>query len=167
MDIDNSPSRSAEPPRLHVVLVQPEIAANTGAVGRTCVAAGAMLWLIRPLGFHLNDRYLRRAGLDYWHHLRWKVVDRLDEVVSVFGHDRFWSFSTKASQLYTNVSYCSGDVLVFGSESRGLPQPWLAERPDRAVRIPTRPEARSLNLANAVAIALFEALRQISVGSGH
>jgi tRNA (cytidine/uridine-2'-O-)-methyltransferase len=151
-------------PQLHVILVEPEIAANTGAVGRTCVAAGAMLWLVRPLGFHLDDRYLRRAGLDYWHHLQWKVVDHLDEVISEVGRDRIWSFSTKAQTIYSEVSYRVGDALIFGPESRGLSWHWLSECPDRAVRIPIRPEARSLNLANAVAVALFEALRQMAVG---
>jgi tRNA (cytidine/uridine-2'-O-)-methyltransferase len=148
--------------RLHVILVEPEIAANTGSIGRTCVAAGAMLWLVRPLGFHLDDRSLRRAALDYWPHLDWRVVDGLDEVVSALGRDRLWSFSTKAARAYTDVSYRPGDALVFGPESRGLATSWLSERPDRAVRIPIRPEARSLNLANAVAIGLFEAVRQIA-----
>ena len=148
--------------KLHVVLVEPEIAANTGSIGRTCVAAGARLWLVRPLGFHLDDRYLRRASLDYWAHLDWRVVDGLDEVVSALGRDRLWSFSTRATHAYTDVAYQPGDALVFGPESRGLPASWLSERPDRALRIPIRPEARSLNLANAVAIGLFEAVRQIS-----
>jgi tRNA (cytidine/uridine-2'-O-)-methyltransferase len=152
--------------RLHVVLLEPEIAANTGSIGRTCVAAGAMLWLVRPLGFRLDDRSLRRAGLDYWPHLAWKLVDGLDEVVAALGRDRLWSFSTKATCTYTDVRYQPGDALVFGPESRGLPARWLAERPDRAVRIPIRPEARCLNLANAVAIAVFEVVRQISVVSG-
>jgi tRNA (cytidine/uridine-2'-O-)-methyltransferase len=151
--------------RLHVVLVGPEIAANAGAIGRTCVAAGAMLWMVRPLGFHLDDRHRRRAGLDYWEHLRWRVVDHLDEVVAALGRDRLWSFSTRASRPYTDVSYREGDALVFGPESRGLPASWLEARPDRAVRIPIRPEARSLNLANAAAIALFEALRQVGPGA--
>jgi len=142
-------------------LVEPEIAANTGAIGRTCVAAGAMLWLVRPLGFHLDDRHRRRAGLDYWPHLVWRAVDHLDEVVAALGADRLWSFSTKASRPYTTVAYRAGDALVFGPESRGLQARWLATNPDRSVRIPIRPEARSLNLANAVAIALFEAVRQI------
>jgi tRNA (cytidine/uridine-2'-O-)-methyltransferase len=147
--------------RLNVVLVEPEIALNTGSIGRTCVAAGAMLWLVRPLGFHIDDRHLRRAGLDYWEHLTWRVVDGLDDVVAEFGRDRLWSYSTKASRVYTDVSYRSGDALIFGPESRGLPRQWLADRPDQAVRIPMRPEARSLNLANAVAIAVFEAVRQL------
>ncbi len=82
---------------LHVVLVEPEIALNTGSIGRTCVAAGAMLWLVRPLGFRLDDRHVRRAGLDYWEHLNWRVVDRLDDVVAALGRDRLWSFSTKAT----------------------------------------------------------------------
>jgi tRNA (cytidine/uridine-2'-O-)-methyltransferase len=150
--------------KLHVVLLEPEIAANTGSIGRTCVAAGTMLWLVRPLGFRLDDRYLRRAGLDYWPHLNYRVVDGLDEVVAALGRDRLWSFSTKAKRIYTDVRYQPGDALVFGPESRGLPMRWLDERLDRALRIPIRPEARSLNLANAVAIALFEAVRQISAG---
>ena len=107
----------------HVVLVEPEIAGNTGAIGRTCVAAGATLWLVRPLGFRLDDRHRRRAGLDYWEHLSWRVVDHLDEVVAALGRDRLWSFSTKAEQPYTRVAYRRGDGLVFGPESRGLPAP--------------------------------------------
>lgn len=146
---------------LHIVLVEPEIAANTGSIGRTCVAAGAMLWLVRPLGFRLDDRHLRRAALDYWPHLRLRVVDGLDQVVAALGRDRLWSFSTRGTRLYTAAGYQPGDALVFGPESRGLPASWLGERPDRALRIPIRPEARSLNLANAVAIGLFEAVRQI------
>jgi tRNA (cytidine/uridine-2'-O-)-methyltransferase len=149
--------------RFHVVLVEPEIAANTGAIGRTCVAVGAMLWLVRPLGFHLDDRHLRRAGLDYWPLLRWRAVDGLDEVVAALGTDRLWLFSTRASRLYSAVTYRAGDALVFGPESRGLPGALLAAHPERAVRIPIRPEARSLNLANAAAVALFEAVRQIGL----
>jgi tRNA (cytidine/uridine-2'-O-)-methyltransferase len=150
--------------RLHVILLEPEIAANTGSIGRTCVAAGARLWLVRPLGFRLDDRYLRRAGLDYWPHLTYRVVDGLDEVVAALGRDRVWSFSTKAKRVYTEVAYRPGDALLFGPESRGLPARWLAENAERALRIPIRAEARSLNLANAVAIAAFEAVRQIAAG---
>jgi tRNA (cytidine/uridine-2'-O-)-methyltransferase len=147
--------------RLNVILYHPEIAANAGAIGRTCVAAGARLWLVRPLGFHLDDRYLRRAALDYWEHLDYKIVDGLEEVADELGRDRLWSFSTRATGVYTDARYRPGDGLVFGPESRGLPLSWLDERPDRAIRIPIRPEARSLNLANAVSIGLFEAVRQI------
>jgi tRNA (cytidine/uridine-2'-O-)-methyltransferase len=142
-------------------LFEPEIASNTGSIGRTCVAAGAMVWLVRPLGFHLDDRNLRRAGLDYWEHLNWQVVDSLAEVVAGLGRDRIWSFSTKADRVYTDAGIAEGDALLFGPESRGLPRSWLAERPDRALRIPIRAEARSLNLANAVSIAVFEAVRQL------
>jgi tRNA (cytidine/uridine-2'-O-)-methyltransferase len=149
--------------RLHVVLVEPEIAANAGAIGRTCVAAGAMLWLVRPLGFHIDDRHRRRAGLDYWEHLEWRVVDRLEEVAAALGPDRLWSFSTKGGRPYTSAVYRPGDALVFGAESRGLPGRWLAASAaaDRLLRIPIRPEARCLNLATAVAIGLFEAVRQV------
>ena len=146
---------------LHVVLVEPEIAANAGAIGRTCVAAGARLWLVRPLGFHLDDRHRRRAGLDYWEHLDWRVVDSWDEVVAALGAERLWLFSTRAERTYLEARYRRGDALVFGAESRGLPERLLARHADRSVRIPIRPEARSLNLANAVAIGLFEALRQV------
>lgn len=149
--------------RLNVVLVEPEIAANAGAIGRTCVAAGAKLWLVRPLGFHIDDRHRRRAGLDYWEHLDWQVVDHLDDIVAALGRERLWSFSTKARESYTAVAYAPGDALVFGPESRGLPKAWVEARPDRLVRIPIRPEARSLNLANAAAIAVFEAVRQLEL----
>jgi tRNA (cytidine/uridine-2'-O-)-methyltransferase len=149
------------PPRLNVVLLEPEIALNTGSIGRTCVAAGAMLWLVRPLGFHLDDRNVRRAGLDYWEHLTWRVVDSLDEAVMALGLERLWSFSTKGTRAYTHARYRSGDTLIFGPESRGLPERWLSEQSDHVLRIPIRPEARSLNLANAVAIAVFEAVRQL------
>src|SRR5262245_46271631 len=154
----------AATPILHVVLVEPEIAANTGAIGRTCVAAGAMLWLVRPLGFHIDDRQRRRAGLDYWEHLRWRVVNSLGEAAQEIGRDRFWSFTTKAARLYTAAQYEPGDAPLFGSETRGLPRSWLAAQPpERLLRISIRPEARSLNLANAAAIGIFEALRQISL----
>jgi tRNA (cytidine/uridine-2'-O-)-methyltransferase len=147
---------------LHVVLVEPEIAGNVGAIGRTCVAAGARLWLVRPLGFSLDDRHRRRAGLDYWAHLDYRVVNSLGEVADALGHDRLWSFTTKATSLHTEASYQPGDALIFGPESRGLRPGWLASQPAcRLVRIPIRPEARSLNLGTAVAIGLFEALRQI------
>ena len=150
-------------PRLHVVLVEPEIAANTGAVGRTCVAVGAMLWLVRPLGYQIDDRRIKRAGLDYWPHLRWRVVNHLDHAAeAIGGRDRLWLFSTKADRPYTGAAFRRGDALVFGPESRGLPERLLIERPERSLRIPIQPEARSLNLSNAVAIGAFEAARQFS-----
>ena len=152
--------------RFHVILVEPEIAGNVGAIGRTCVAAGAMLWMVRPLGFHLTDRHVKRAGLDYWPHLDWRVVDHLEEVVEALGRDRLWSFSTRARVAYTEANFRLGDGLVFGPESRGLPSSWLDARPDLAVKIPIHPEARSLNLGTAAAIGLFEARRQAEANPG-
>jgi len=152
-------SAVADGPPLHVVLVRPEIAANTGAIGRTCVAVGAKLWLVRPLGFHLDDRRRRRAGLDYWEYLDWAVVDDIEGAI---GPQRFWLFETGAGgRLYTDVGYELGDALVFGSESQGLPTSLLDRDPERVVTVPVRPEARSLNLASAVAIGLYEAVRQL------
>lgn len=148
-------------PRLHVVLHQPEIPYNTGSVGRTCVAVGAKLWLVRPLGFRVDDYYLRRAGLDYWEHLEWQVVDNWDVLQAALPSARRWLFTKKATRSYLDVKYQPGDVLVFGSESSGLPDSLLDSHPPTAqLRIPTRAEVRSLNLSNAVAVALYEALRQ-------
>ena len=147
-------------PRLHVVLVQPEIPYNTGSVGRTCVAVAAKLWLVRPLGFRVDDYYLRRAGLDYWDHLEWEVVDDWAQLLEKLPARTFWLFSKTASRDYCDAEFNPGDVLVFGSESQGLP-PSLMEQPgERLLRIPVRPEVRSLNLSNAVAVATYEALRQ-------
>jgi tRNA (cytidine/uridine-2'-O-)-methyltransferase len=150
-------------PVLHVVLYQPEIPYNTGSVGRTCVAVGAKLWLVRPLGFRVDDYYLRRAGLDYWEHLNWQVVDNWHELNAMLPLGRRWLFTKKAQRPYLNVAYERGDVLVFGSETTGLPDALLAEHPDAQLRIPTRAAVRSLNLSNSVAIAVYEALRQWSV----
>jgi tRNA (cytidine/uridine-2'-O-)-methyltransferase len=150
----------ATPARWHIVLYQPEIPYNTGSVGRTCVAVGAKLWLVRPLGFRVDDYYLRRAGLDYWEHLAWQVVDDWGELTSHLPVDRHWYFTKKAQRPYTGAAFAPGDVLVFGCESRGLPEELLAAHAARCLRIPTRPEVRSLNLSNSVAVAAYEAVRQ-------
>src|SRR4051794_8697815 len=147
-------------PVLHVVLHQPEIPYNTGSVGRTCVAVGAKLWLVRPLGFRVDDYYLRRAGLDYWERLSWQVVDNWEALTATLPDCRFWLFTKKAQRSYLDAAYQRGDVLVFGSESSGLPDSLLAAYTDGQLRIPTRPDVRSLNLSNAVAVASYEALRQ-------
>lgn len=151
---------SAYEPLLHIVLHQPEIPYNTGSVGRTCVAVGAKLWLVRPLGFRVDDYYLRRAGLDYWEHLTWQVVENWEELQYNLGNQRQWLFTKKAQRSYLDVAYQRGDVLVFGSESSGLPETLLSQHPYAQLRIPTRSEVRSLNLSNAVAVAAYEALRQ-------
>lgn len=145
---------------LDVVLFEPEIPYNTGSVGRTCVAVGAKLWLVRPLGFQIEDRRLRRAGLDYWQHLDWEAVDDWRALVARLADRRFWFFSKKVDKIYTDVEYHAGDVLVFGSESKGLPQSVLDANGDHCLRIPIRPQARSLNLSVSVALAAFEARRQ-------
>lgn len=147
-------------PRLHVVLHEPEIPYNTGSVGRTCVAVGAKLWLVRPLGFQVDDYHLRRAGLDYWQHLAWEVVDDWQHLSRRIDTSRCWCFTKRGDTFYTEPDYREGDVLVFGSESQGLPD-WLLDTADgRRLRLPTRPEVRSLNLSNTVAVAAYEALRQ-------
>jgi tRNA (cytidine/uridine-2'-O-)-methyltransferase len=147
-------------PRLHVVLYQPEIPHNTGSVGRTCVAAGAKLWLVRPLGFRIDDYYLRRAGLDYWEHLEWEAVDEWDSLLAKLPERTPWLFTKTAENSYADVRFDENDVLVFGNESQGLPPSMLERYAQRKLRIPIRPQARSLNLSNAVGIVVFEALRQ-------
>jgi tRNA (cytidine/uridine-2'-O-)-methyltransferase len=147
-------------PLLHIVLFQPEIPHNTGAVGRTCVAAGCKLWLVRPLGFRVDDYYLRRAGLDYWEHLEWETVDDWAQLIERLPPRRPYCFTKTAVQSYTAACFEPGDVLVFGSESSGLPPSLMDEHRERLLRIPIRPQARSLNLSNSVAVAVFEARRQ-------
>jgi len=147
-------------PRLHIVLFQPEIPPNTGNVGRTCVAVGAKLWLVRPLGFRLDEKAVRRAGLDYWQHLDWEVADDWNQLIDRLPGGRFWFFTKHATRAYTEARYKVGDVLVFGSETSGLPKTLLADRQAQAVRIPQSSSVRSLNLSNAVAVAAYEALRQ-------
>jgi tRNA (cytidine/uridine-2'-O-)-methyltransferase len=144
----------------HIVLHQPEIPDNTGNVGRTCVAVGAKLWLVRPLGFRMDDRRLRRAGLDYWQYLDWEAVDDWPALMSRFSGSRLWFFTKHAARVYTEAAFASGDALVFGSESQGLPRRLLEEHADRCLRIPMAAEARSLNLAASVAVAAYEAVRQ-------
>jgi tRNA (cytidine/uridine-2'-O-)-methyltransferase len=153
-------SHSLYEPQLHIVLYQPEIPYNTGSVGRTCVAVGAKLWLVRPLGFRVDDYYLRRAGLDYWERLVWEVVDDWDALMSAIPASRIWLFTKKAERSYLDAAYDRGDTLVFGSESAGLPDHLLAAHEKSQLRIPIRSDVRSLNLSNSVAVAVYEALRQ-------
>lgn len=150
-------------PNFHVVLYEPEIPQNTGSIGRTCVATAAKLWLIKPLGFSMEERMLRRAGLDYWPHLEWEIAENWDDALRRLPDRRPWYFSKKATQLYTDVTFERGDVLVFGCETQGLPDAMIEANLDRCLRIPIRGQVRSLNLSNAVAVTLFEALRQTNL----
>jgi len=147
-------------PELNIVLHQPEIPQNTGNVGRSCLAVGAKLWLVRPLGFQLDEKQLRRAGLDYWQHLDVDVADHWEALEASLPPTTHWYFSKKAQQIYTDVEFQPGDSLVFGSETRGLPNTLLENRPERALRIPIYNPVRSLNLASAVAAAALEVQRQ-------
>lgn len=144
----------------NIVLVNPEIPQNTGNIARTCAATGAVLHLIEPLGFSLADRYLKRAGLDYWHLMEYHVYSGMDTFLEQRGGARMHFATTKAPRGYHEVRYRDGDYLVFGCETRGLPERLLEARYDQCIRIPMRPEARSLNLANSAAVVLYEALRQ-------
>ncbi len=154
-------------PILHVVLHQPEIPPNTGNVARSCVAIGAKLWLVKPLGFEITEKRLRRAGLDYWPHLEWEVVEDWQELMErlagPFAGGRAWFFTKTAERVYTDARFQRGDALIFGCETRGLPAEILAAYPDQTLRIPIRPEVRSLNLSSAAAVAMYEAVRQISM----
>ena len=147
-------------PVLHIVLHEPEIPPNAGNVGRTCVAIGAKMWLVRPLGFQIDDYYLRRAGLDYWEELEWEVVDDWDSLLARLGRPPDWLFSARATRPYTDVRYAPGSILVFGRESAGLPADLVATHSDRLLTIPSRPQVRSLNLSNCAAIVAYEAVRQ-------
>lgn len=148
-------------PILHIVLYEPEIPHNAGAVGRTCLAVGAKLWLVRPLGFRVDDRQLRRAGLDYWQHLEWEAVDNWDALLRYLPDAAPWFFSKTAHTLYTHARFRPDDVLVFGSETQGLPKSLMEANRSRCLRIPIRPEARSLNLSVSVGIVAYEARRQL------
>lgn len=145
---------------MHIVLYQPEIPQNTGNIARTCAATGSTLHLIRPLGFSLADKYLKRAGLDYWHMMEYHVHESFEELLTQYPDARMHFLSTKAPKSYTEVQYGENDFLVFGCETRGLPESLLSRVYDRCVRIPMVAGARSLNLSNSVAIVLYEALRQ-------
>ncbi len=146
--------------RLNVVLYEPEIPANTGNIGRTCVATGTRLHLIEPLGFVLTEKALKRAGLDYWHQLDVTRYACYEEFLERNPGAKVYMATTKGRRSYTEVSYEPDCYLMFGKESAGIPEEILREHPDEAVRIPMLPEIRSLNLGNSVAIMLYEALRQ-------
>lgn len=145
---------------MHIVLVEPEIPSNTGNIARTCAATGATLHLVKPLGFSVEDKYLKRAGLDYWHLVNIIYHDSLDQFMAAYPEGRFWFATTKGHQHYHQVAYQPEDFLIFGKETKGLPEELLKAHPEKCIKIPMINEARSLNLANSVAIVLYEALRQ-------
>jgi len=152
-------------PLLNVVLYQPEIPPNTGNIGRTCVAVGAKLWLVKPLGFQIDEKQLRRAGLDYWPHLDWEAVEDwqqlCDKLATPLSERRLWLLTKTASRPYTDAAFQKGDILVFGNESSGLPAELRSHYADRTLRIPMRLEVRSLNLSAAAAAVIYEAVRQL------
>jgi tRNA (cytidine/uridine-2'-O-)-methyltransferase len=147
-------------PLLHVVLHQPDIPQNTGNIGRTCAAVGAKLWLIRPLGFRLDARLLRRAGMDYWELVDWEAVDSWAELKQKLADRPWWALTKSGTRLLWDARFAPGDVLLFGSETRGLPASILGEQPERNLKLPMRPEVRSLNLASTVNTVVYEAVRQ-------
>ena len=146
---------------MEIVLVEPEIPGNTGNIARLCAANHMTLHLVEPLGFSIEDKYLKRAGLDYWHLVDVKILKSLDEVYEQYKDRRFWYATTKAAHTHAEVQYEIGDMLVFGKETKGLPEEIIAANPDTCIRIPMIDEARSLNLSNAVAIIAYEAMRQL------
>ena len=147
---------------LNIVLVEPEIPQNCGNIARTCAATGCRLHLVRPLGFDISDKAVKRAGLDYWHLVEVRDYENLDDFFAKNDVRQMWCLSTKAPRSYVEAHYEDECYLFFGKETKGLPEDFLDAHRECCVRIPMRSEARSLNLSNAVAITAFEALRQLS-----
>ena len=145
---------------LNIVLLEPEIPANTGNIGRTCVATGTKLHLIEPMGFQINEKQVRRAGLDYWQYLDYEIYDSYSDFLSRNPGAKIYMATTKAHKTYTEVSYEPDCYIMFGKESAGIPEEILVDHEDTCVRIPMIGDIRSLNLSNSVAIVLYEALRQ-------
>ena len=146
--------------KLNIVLVEPEIPQNTGNIARTCAATGAALHLVRPMGFEPDDKKLKRAGLDYWHLLDITYYDDLNDFLEKTKGGKYFFFSTKGTHRHSDIEYPDNCYLVFGKETRGLPEHLLMQYPEQTLRIPMMDEARSLNLSNSAAIAVYEVLRQ-------
>ncbi len=146
---------------MKIILFQPQIPQNTGNIVRTCACTGTELVLVRPFGFSINDRWLKRAGLDYWDHVSIETIDDLEDYLKN-SNGRFFFFSSKASKLYSQVHYQKDDILVFGSETSGLPNHYFDLWPEHFVKIPMVSDVRCLNLATSVGIGLYEAIRQTS-----
>jgi tRNA (cytidine/uridine-2'-O-)-methyltransferase len=149
------------PHRLSVALLQPQIAPNTGNIARLCVASGTSLHLVRPLGFVLSDRELKRSAMDYWPRLRLTLHDDVQAFLTAMTQTRLWFFTSKASQDFWRADFADGDCLIFGSETHGLPGSLLEQFPEQALRIPQAPTERCLNLATAAGIGLYQALGRV------
>ncbi len=145
----------------NIVLVEPEIPQNTGNIARTCAATGSKLHIVEPMGFAIDDKKLKRAGLDYWHLLGVQYYKNIDEFFEKNEGGRFFYSTTKAQNTYADAEFQDGDYILFGKETKGLPEALLYKNPERCIRIPMIGEARSLNLSNAAAIVVYEALRQV------
>ena len=146
---------------LNIVLHEPQIPQNCGNIARTCAATGSILHLIRPLGFDISDKAVKRAGLDYWHLVDVRVYDGLEDFFAKNDVRELWCLSTKAPRSYAQATFTDGCYLMFGKETKGLPEDFLAQHEKSCIRLPMRSEARSLNLSNAVAVTVYEALRQL------
>lgn len=149
---------------MNIVLLEPEIPANTGNIGRTCVATGSKLHLIKPLGFSIDDKYLKRSGLDYWNKLDVLYYENFKHFLEKNNNPIIFMGTTKAKKTYTEVSYNENSFIMFGKESKGIPEEILLDYRETCIRIPMLSDYRSLNLSNAVAIVLYEALRQNNFG---
>ena len=160
-----SASAELRPHHFSIALMQPQIAPNTGNIGRLCVATGTRLHLVRPLGFVLSDRNLKRSAMDYWDRLQLSIHDDDAAFFAAVDRSRCWFFTTKSERSYWEAEFTDGDCLVFGSETQGLPESILAKNPKRCVRIPQAPGERCLNLSTSGGIGLFEALRRIQAQS--
>lgn len=148
---------------LNIVLYEPEIPQNTGNIARLCACLGAKLYLVGRLGFSLSDKHLKRAGLDYWDKLEIEHINNLEELEEKFSNSNFYYLTTKTKNLYTDVKFQKGDFLIFGPETRGIPEDILNANPENCATIPMRKETRSLNLSNSVAIVAYEAYRQFQI----
>ena len=148
---------------IHIVLVEPEIPPNTGNIARTAAATDSVLHLVKPLGFSIDDKSLKRAGLDYWPYVKLEVHESLDEFMEEYGDRRMWLATTQGGRNYTDASYRDEDMILFGRETAGLPRDFIAAHSEQAVRIPMSKDTRlrSFNLSNSVIVVLFEALRQL------
>ncbi len=163
MDATGRKQCDASPPPMNVVLYQPEIPQNTGNIGRTCVALGAKLWIVRPTGFRLDATQLKRAGLDYWQHLNWTAVDSWDDLVLQLNPNRMWLLTKFGTSPYYSAGFQAGDTLVFGRETNGLPESLRQQFADQTLCVPMLGPVRSLNLATTAGIVMYQAAHRMGL----